>query len=376
MLLTDTLSADGVDLLQVIMSGTPPGTVAWPVWQWVDIMARRRGFDPVAALNELPTWQHFYRPVIFPSQGVPQPGDRIGLTVHGLVRAGDIELVTTFLAALAEGLERRADIEPSPSQVVSIKVLLEALTGAAQKRAGTVVRAGALHYLLEHEPATWMGWQTGNPQGPEWDLAACPPAMPYFEGVTDPEDYLRRLDAHIVGLPPGPMLTATPVTDPITLHDGLDHLSLVWRQRTGASLLRIPRAVTLGELTLPVTSGPDFTSRCSRLDDLFKAMQPGGKKADPKEGTLAGIERRLGELVADPDTLEDALAAVGVLRDVNRLRVAQQHTGHRLDVAAFEARRRLGLANDRGDWTGDWNRVRGQVVAALREIRTAVDPDE
>lgn len=376
MLLTDDLSDEGRQLLKVIYRGTPSGTVEWPVWQWVEMTARRRGVDAVAALNALPTWLHYYRPVTFASHGMPQRGDRIGLSIHGLHWAGDTDLTATFLAALTEAIERRADFEPSPSRVVAVPIALEALTAAAQTRSGTIVRPDALEHLLQHEPATWMGLGGGSTGASEWDVAACPPAMPLFEGVQDVLDYLRRLDVHIVGTSPASPFSAPSVTDPIALHDGLDYLSLVWRQRTGAALLRIPRAISLGELALPVLSGEDFLSRCSQLDDLLKALQPGGVKPDPKEGSLAGLERRLREYVAEPESLEEALAGVRLLRDINRLRVAQQHSGYSLDIAAIRARRNIGLATDRGDWASDWDRIRGQTTTALRKIRTAMDLNE
>lgn len=369
-LLGDPLDPDAVAVLRLVRSGyrEPRGFDGerWPTWQWVRWQADRRGLDAEAVLRRLPTWQQQYRPVWANHLGGSlDPAKPVELTVHGLAAAGDTELLPVFLAALAVAAEHQASAEPDPHELTVLKLSGDLLTSRVEQRSDrrplppSLVRA-----RLRREPPTWSS-HTELP-GWVWDLTHSP--LRHFRGVTTVEDYLERLE-DLVGARP-PTAAAVPVA-PLALLDALDHLDAVWTVRTGQRLLhphRLARPALLGQ---PVASGGDFQAACSALDDLLKQMQPQPVPAEKDEGSLAQLERRLAQLLP-AHAAEGAVQAVKALREVNALRVGQQHSGTKPYRRQQQARRELGLADPPGDWGGDWHRVQQAVLDALRVLRDAV----
>jgi hypothetical protein len=366
-LLTDPLDADAVGVLRVVRSGyrEPRGYDGerWPTWQWVRWQADQQGLDAQAVLRRLPTWQQHYRPVWTNNLGGGlDPAQAIELTVHGLVAAGDNELVPMFLAALATAAEYQASIEPDPYEITALSLSGDLLTNRVEKRCDRrPIQPSVVRARLQREPPTW----TSHTEQPNWvwDLARAP--LRPFLGVSTVEDYLERLDGLIgVRLP---ATDATPVP-PLALVDALDHLNAEWRLRTGRRLLGPHRLARPAQLSQPVTSAAEFEAACSALDDLLKQMQPQPQPAQNNEGSLSQLERRLGQLMATDDA-ERAIEAVGVLRRLNTLRIAQQHSGSQPYLRQQAARRELGLADTPGDWSADWQRLQHALLHALRVLR-------
>jgi len=105
--LTDPLEDGDRALLRIVHHGSGSGN--WPVWQWVRLQAAQCGLDADIMVARLPQWLLHYRPVTGLSWGgIPQDGDRVGLTVHGLAQVDDQVLLPAFLGALSIVAEQAA----------------------------------------------------------------------------------------------------------------------------------------------------------------------------------------------------------------------------------------------------------------------------
>jgi len=364
-LLTDPLDDDSRALLGIVHHGSGSGSGDWPVWQWVRLQAAQHGLDADGLVTRLPQWLLHYRPVTGLSLGgIPQDGDRLGLTVHGLTQVDDQLLLPAFLGGLAVAAEWAAHHVTTPQVVTPLEVNGEVLTARMQQRGGSRVMPERLRALLEAEPATWAGHSTREGQW-FWDLTG--PRLAPFAGVTTAEDYLQRLDTHLVGIPAAPPAPGLP-PEPLALLDALDHLSAEWRIRTGDRLVEIRRTVNAGVLTQPVDSAAELERACSAFADLLAGLDP--RCTDPAvKGTLNQLDHRLGELLTDPERRAEARAAVQTLRHAVNIRAGQQHSGTDGRQRAQAARRAMGLPPVSIDWQGDWDVIRRVLVDALRTLR-------
>lgn len=339
----------------------------WPTWQWVRWQADQLELDAEAVLRRLPTWQHHYRAFRTDELGgsfvLAKP---IELTVRGLAAVGDTELVPVFLAALAAGAEHQASVEPDPHAMLPATLRALELVNRVELRSGRqALQWEPLRTMLLREPPTWSG-HFADASTWVWDVTNAP--LRSFVGVSTVEDYLERLD-DLIGVR-RPALTSAPVP-PLALFDALDHLDAEWTVRTGQRLLQAHRLTRPAQLSQPVTSAAEFEAACSALDDLLKQMRPQPSPAQPDEGTLAQLDRRLSQLLPKEVAARTA-DALGVLRRVNALRVGQQHSGSKPYQRQQRARRELGLADSPGDWSGDWQRLQHALLDALRVLRDAV----
>jgi len=369
--LTDPLEDGDRALLRIVHHGSGSGSENWPVWQWVRLKAAQRDWDADIVVGRLPQWLLHYRPVTGLSLGgIPQDGDRVGLTVHGLAQVDDQVLLPAFLGALAVAAERAAAHVTTPQVVTPLQVSGEVLTAQMQRRTGSGVMPARLRALLEAEPATWLGHSDADGQW-LWDLTR--PRLGLFVGVTTAEDYLQRLDTHLVGLPETP--PPGPPPEPLALLDALDHLGAEWRIRTGSRLVRVRRTVDAGVLVQAVGSAAELERACSAFADILASLDP--QCTDPKvSGTLNQLGHRLRELLADPERQSVARLAVESLRHAVNIRAGQQHSGTDGYRRAQAGRRALGLPQVSTDWQADWDTIRRALIDALRRLRQQVAIDD
>jgi hypothetical protein len=167
--------------------------------------------------------------------------------------------------------------------------------------------------------------------------------------------------------------------DPRGLPEALDFLDATWRLAFGKKrhLVRLRRAEDISILASPCSSRAEFKAGISALDDVFKLFMidddllTATDLADPNikgDKTLnrltACLRARLSE-----DVIGDALEAIKILRRVNEVRVALQHSGAGGKLApALSA---LGVRQAE-DWPEAWNAVRRRAITALTLLRKAL----
>jgi hypothetical protein len=362
-LLVDPPSDDACRLLKTVAKGFSVAQGTWPVWQYVLLRLDAEGLDGERVLQGLPTWQHHYRSVTWPSSGsVPDLSDQVAMTMHGMVHAdgeATAPLVKAFLAALAEADETQRGIDPRPSTVVPVEVESRKFTVRVNMRAGTALSEMQLFELLRREPATWGGLRE-MADGWHWDLSRL--RLHSYRDVKTGRAYLEALEA-LVGAAVAP--TIDPVLPPLALPEAFDHLDLAWRLVTKAKLVRVPRSTVPARLTQPVQSVEEFESRCSALSDLLASFDVPMGSLPSNSGSLQRMSIELERLLGD--RAATAVAAVATLRRVAGIRAAQQHTGSA--VRYDRDRAALGLSRFGSDWSGAWRHVEVVTVQSLTIIR-------
>jgi hypothetical protein len=201
------------------------------------------------------------------------------------------------------------------------------------------------------------------------DLAA----PPYFLsiGLVDANGFLvDNTDAYATNVQPD----HSPPLPPQALPEALDHLDSAWRNAFAEWLFVHAQMTEISGLALPVSSRADFESRVSYLADILKSARIPDALLDPKSAEELRRDASLGRLRVvleahlPPDAADEAIAAVVVLANASRLRVALQHAGAE-DLP--DAMARLGLESP-GDWGQNWERLRYRAVSALTHLRLSI----
>ena len=158
--LLDRPSNDAQEMLQVIAQGYETAG-DWPCWQWIKQQLWLRDLDAEEIFQGLPAWRHNYRSVRAVTNGqLPDNGDRVPLTVHGMAQVvlpGARLLVDGFLAAVNVAIVMQRGITPSVTEPVELKVDGEDFIRPVNGQAGTDLTAEQLFGVLRGEPATWRG---------------------------------------------------------------------------------------------------------------------------------------------------------------------------------------------------------------------------
>jgi hypothetical protein len=360
-------SEEALRLLQRVATGYLDAGGQWPVWQWVRAGLDADGLDGEEVLRRLPAWQYNYQSVwAARSAGqLPDLGDRVALTVHGLVhvsRMATDHMLNAFLAALAEVQEAQADSVSMPTEVVKIEVEGIDFTQRVNVRAGSNLAPGQLSFLLSREPATWSGVQERNGSF-TWDLTRT--RLRRYRGVKSGQEYLQVLEG-LVGIP---VVSAQVLPlSPLALPEAFDHLDLAWRLLTNQRLVRVPRALLAAKLTLPVASGDEFESRLSGLADLLAGLMLPAGELPPETKSLMRLRAEIQRLLNDQ--ADTALRAVSTLQSIAGLRNSQQHQG---SIARYDSdRAALGLERFGTDWPEVWEHLKAVTVNALTTLREEI----
>jgi hypothetical protein len=162
---------------------------------------------------------------------------------------------------------------------------------------------------------------------------------------------------------------------PQAIAEALDHLDSAWRNAFGDWLLIHPQMTAVAGLATPVRDRAGFESQLSYVADILKNARVPDRLLDSKaahelttDASLARLKVALARTPMASDTSAEAAAAIEVLQDIRRLRVALQHP-EADDLPTAMARLRLPLP---GDWPENWERLRHRLVAALTDLRRAV----
>lgn len=145
----------------------------------------------------------------------------------------------------------------------------------------------------------------------------CVGGHPCWERIVEPEGEL-------------PMIPSSP----LALSEAFDFLDAVWRLAFGKhkSLMRLKNATDIAKLAQPCATRADFESGVSALADVLKLMTiPDDLLAEEsrriaQEQTLKRLEACL-QAHLNADDYPSCERAIGVLRTVNSVRAAFQHSG-------------------------------------------------
>jgi hypothetical protein len=143
-------------------------------------------------------------------------------------------------------------------------------------------------------------------------------------------------------------------------------------------LLSLKSAVTVTALVEPCANRKEFTAGVSALDDTVKLMTisdnliPEAERELPAikgDKTLNRMKSCLKSRLSDAAQFQRATNAIEILRLVNAVRVALQHSGKASDLGRALAS--LGIVH-RPNWADTWDQIRARTVDALSELRAVV----
>lgn len=161
------------------------------------------------------------------------------------------------------------------------------------------------------------------------------------------------------------------------LPEAFDFVASVWRNVTRHDLLAVHRVSSFAELSLPVATRSDFSSRLSSFGEVLKAMRVDDSLIDSEaakglaeDGSIGRLKLAIGRLLKSPE-LDSAMNALGILQDIVRVRVAIQHQHAKPDLPTALAK--LGIDHPPLNWADAWEAVRHRAVAALRDLRRALE---
>lgn len=157
----------------------------------------------------------------------------------------------------------------------------------------------------------------------------------------------------------------------------LNVLASAWPNASNKHLLDVRRVSPVARLTAPVANRADFSSRLSDFADVVKAMRIDDSFIDTKvardltpDKSLGRLKVAVKKLLKSPD-LDVAIRALDLLQDVIRVRAALQHE-EKAEPDLPTALARLGISYP-PDWPQAWEVVRHRAVAALRDLRQALE---
>ncbi len=172
-----------------------------------------------------------------------------------------------------------------------------------------------------------------------------------------------------------PERRAAPLS-PEALPEAFDFLASVWLNITHQHLFEVRRVSPAAELGAPVTTREDFSSRMSAFGDVLKAIRVDDSLVDlasakglAKDASLGRLKLAVQKLLT-PSDVDRAIAALDVLQNLVRVRVALQHHDAKPDLPTSFAR--LGI-NHPVEWTVAWELVRQRAATALRDLRQALE---
>jgi hypothetical protein len=162
---------------------------------------------------------------------------------------------------------------------------------------------------------------------------------------------------------------------PQAVPEAFDFLNSAWRNVFGGPLLRVRQMAEVAGLAIEVQSRSDFESRLSYLADIMKSfeiddawIEPGKATQLQAGATVDRLESALKTKLTGAD-LATTQAAISILRDTNRMRVALQHGKVSTDLATLAAR--LSLPQP-PQWPEMWETLRYRLADALSAIRRAL----
>jgi hypothetical protein len=164
---------------------------------------------------------------------------------------------------------------------------------------------------------------------------------------------------------------------PEALPEAFDFVASAWLNLTRNHLLDVHRVSSAAELSVPVATRSDFSSRLSAFGDVLKAIRVDDSLIDPAPAKGLAPDSSIGRLklavqkLLESLELDSATNALSVLQDIVSVRNAVQHPRGTNDLPTALAK--LGIDHPPPSWGYAWEVVRHRAVAALRELRRALE---
>ncbi len=159
--------------------------------------------------------------------------------------------------------------------------------------------------------------------------------------------------------------------------EAFDFVASAWLNLTRKYLLDVHRVSSAAELSVPVATRSDFSSRLSAFGDVLKAIRVDDSLIDPEAAKGLAVDSSIGrlklaalKLLKSPE-LDSARNALSVLQDIVGLRNAVQHPRGTNDLPTALAK--LGIEHPPASWGYAWEVVRHRAVGALRHLRRALE---
>jgi hypothetical protein len=200
-------------------------------------------------------------------------------------------------------------------------------------------------------------------------------AQPAYLSASLQDGYGLLVDQADWYAPAGDFDHATPLPS-WALPEAFDFLASVWHHVTSKDLFEVHRISPAGGLTQPVASRSDFVSRLTDFADMVKAIRVHDSLLEPATAKRVEADKSIerlklyAEAKLGPPELDSARSALEVLRGINRLRIALQHSDAKPDLPTAMARLRI---NYPPDWSQAWEVVRHRAVGALGDLRRALE---
>jgi hypothetical protein len=194
-----------------------------------------------------------------------------------------------------------------------------------------------------------------------------------FVGVTDSEDYIRRVLVAIGA--DRPTLIESAVDTPLALIDEMGYLDAVWQARTKLGpLFGASRIASCAGLALSCQSSEEFDARMNALYDVLNRMEVPLSPEDQsalkgRPGSLQRLRARLHRDLPD-DEHARVDASIGLLQDAIRIRAAL-HSGAQEELPTRYGS--LGLPYPPTDYRAAWDHIRGRASWAIRSIRQSIE---
>jgi hypothetical protein len=124
-------------------------------------------------------------------------------------------------------------------------------------------------------------------------------------------------------------------------------------------------------------SRSDFSSRLSAFGDVLKAIRVDESMIDSEaakglaeDSSIGRLKLAVQKLLKSPE-LDAATDALNILQDIVKVRNAVQHPHAKTDLPTALAK--LGIGHPPPSWANAWEVVRHRAVAALRDLRRALE---
>lgn len=355
----------------------------WPVFDFVKRVLRPHGVDAMTELAAFPSAANSgnssmaYRHIWADGGGYAlSESSRVRLTIAGLRQesSGGGPGFADFLARVVGWLATlEVAIVPDPDTVATATFDLNEVLAEVDGSSTYQGYFSLIASVLEREvPIFGCAQASGSEDEKIWsvllrnDLSA-------FVGVTDSEDYVRRVLVSI-GADRPPAVTSI-IDMPLSLIDEIGYLDAVWEARTGeAPMFGATRVASCAGLALSCSSPEEFDARMNALYDVLSRIKvpldPDAEAAlQGRHGSLQRLRTRLcRDLPIEDHARVDV--SIGLLQDAVRIRAAL-HTGVQRELPSRY--RSLGLAYPPTNYGAAWDHIRERAAGAIRSIRQAVE---